>query len=78
MPRMVQIRNMPDDLHRTMKVRAAQRGVSLSDYLLELAARDADTVPVAELMARIRERPRPRKLSSAAPLIRAMRDADEW
>ena len=31
---MIQIRNVPDDLHRELKVRAAQSGMTLSDYLL--------------------------------------------
>ena len=31
---MVQIRNVPDELHRELKVRAAQAGMTLSDYLL--------------------------------------------
>jgi plasmid stability protein len=31
---MIQIRNVPDDLHRDLKVRAAQTGMTLSDYLL--------------------------------------------
>jgi antitoxin FitA len=31
---MIQIRNVPDDLHRELKVRAAQNGMTLSDYLL--------------------------------------------
>jgi len=31
---MVQIRNMPDDLHRRLKSRAALAGMSLSEYLL--------------------------------------------
>jgi plasmid stability protein len=32
---MIQIRHVPDDLHRELKARAAQNGKSLSDYLLE-------------------------------------------
>ncbi len=32
--KMIQIRNVPDEVHRTLKVRAAQAGMSLSDYLL--------------------------------------------
>ncbi len=32
---MVQIRNVPDELHRELKVRAAQAGMTLSDYLLQ-------------------------------------------
>jgi plasmid stability protein len=31
---MIQIRNVPDDLHRELKARAAQNGQTLSDYLL--------------------------------------------
>jgi len=43
MPKMIQIRNVPADLHRELKARAAQNGMTLSDYLLRelrtLAAR---------------------------------------
>ncbi len=31
---MIQIRNVPDALHRELKVRAAHTGMTLSDYLL--------------------------------------------
>jgi plasmid stability protein len=44
MSKMIQIRNVPDDVHRTLKVRAAAEGVSLSDYIkrdLEELARQA-------------------------------------
>lgn len=34
MPSMIQIRNVPDELHRNLKVRAARTGMTLSDYLL--------------------------------------------
>ncbi len=34
MPSMIQIRNVPDELHRDLKVRAARTGMTLSDYLL--------------------------------------------
>jgi hypothetical protein len=34
MPSMIQIRNVPDELHRELKVRSAQSGMTLSDYLL--------------------------------------------
>ena len=34
MPKMIQIRHVPDDLHSRLKARAAQAGMSLSDYLL--------------------------------------------
>ena len=38
---MIQIRNVPDDLHRTLKARAAKAGMSLSDYLLDEVRRVA-------------------------------------
>ena len=34
MSKMVQVRNVPDELHRALKVRAAQSGMTLSDYIL--------------------------------------------
>jgi plasmid stability protein len=43
MQRMIQVRNVPEVLHRALKARAANAGMSLSDYLLgelrEIAAR---------------------------------------
>jgi len=33
MSKMIQIRNVPDELHRSLKVRAAAAGMSLSDYI---------------------------------------------
>lgn len=38
---MIQLRNVPDELHRRLKSRAALEGMSLSDYLLGEIARDA-------------------------------------
>lgn len=35
MSTMVQIRNVPDELHRELKARAAHAGMTLSDYLLD-------------------------------------------
>lgn len=34
MSKLIQVRNVPADVHRTLKVRAAQAGLSLSDYVL--------------------------------------------
>jgi antitoxin FitA len=35
MPVMIQLRNVPDELHKKLKVRAAEAGMSLSDYILK-------------------------------------------
>lgn len=56
MSKMIQIRNVPDDVHRTLKARAAMEGVSLSDYLLRDIARRAALPTPGELDARIRAR----------------------
>ena len=42
MPKMIQLRHVPDDLHRKLKMRAAAKGVSMSDYILrEIAELEA-------------------------------------
>jgi antitoxin FitA len=75
MPKMIQIRNVPDDLHRKLKVRAAEQGMSLSDYLLAEAERLAATLTPEEIDARLRKLP-PVKLSEDPSVtIRRMRDA---
>lgn len=51
--RLIQIRNVHDDVHRTLKVRAAADGTSLSDYILRELERLARTPTPAELDARI-------------------------
>lgn len=75
MPSMIQIRHVPDALHRRLRARAALAGMSLSDYLkMELEAAVERLTP-AELRerlstlepARVRERP--------AAAVRAERDA---
>ena len=57
MGRMVQIRNMPEVLHRKLKMRAAEAGKSLSDYLLEELRRSAAKPTTEELMRRVEARP---------------------
>lgn len=52
MARSIQIRNVPDDIHRTLRARAAAAGLSLSDYLLVEIIRVAERPPVAEVLAR--------------------------
>lgn len=71
--KMVQVRHVPDALHRTLKARAAQNGQSLSDYLLaelrEMAARPT----LAELRARLRTHPAVAGIDAAAA-VRAERE----
>lgn len=53
---MIQLRRVPDDLHRKLKARAALEGLSLSDYLLAEVRRAAERPTVAELRNQIAQR----------------------
>jgi hypothetical protein len=53
MSTMIQIRNVPDELHRRLKARAALLGMSLSDYLLAEARRAADRPSPDEIRKRL-------------------------
>ena len=50
---MIQIRNVPDEVHRELKVRAAKSGMSLSDFLNAELARLAARRPLEELIAEL-------------------------
>lgn len=69
----VQIRDVPDDVHRQLKSQAALAGQSLNDFLLARMTELAQTPTLPELIARIRERERYDGRSVAAE-IRADRD----
>ena len=73
--RMIQVRNVPDDLHRKLKIRAAEQGLSLSDYLLRMAEREAETLTIEELTARIRSRPGTRSTRRPSEILREIRDS---
>ena len=53
---MIQIRNVPEALHRRLKARAAMAGMSLSDYLLAEVRRVAEHPTLEELRARLESR----------------------
>ncbi len=53
---LIQIRDVPDDVHRTLKARAAAEGTSLSNYVLREVTRVARSPTPEELDARIRAR----------------------
>ena len=54
MAKTIQIRNVPDDLHKKLKVRAAQAGMTLSDYLLSEIEQVAEKPTLSEMMERLR------------------------
>jgi plasmid stability protein len=55
MTKMIQIRNVPDEVHATLKARAARAGMSLSDYLLAEVASIASLPTIEELKERIKQ-----------------------
>jgi plasmid stability protein len=72
----IQIRNVPPDLHRKLKIRATEEGLTLSEYLLREAERAASRPTIAELTDRIRNRKLPKLKTSPADLVReGRRDA---
>ncbi|HKV25047.1 MAG TPA: hypothetical protein VJN93_10695 [Candidatus Acidoferrum sp.] len=75
MSRMIQVRNVPDSLHRTLKAQAALSGMSLSDFLLAEIRQVAERPTIAELRERVRRRSRVGSLGSAAEAVRRERDA---
>ena len=56
MPVMIQVRNVPDAVHRTLKTRAAVTGTSLSDYIKRELTRVAEQATLEEIDERIQAR----------------------
>jgi plasmid stability protein len=75
MAKMIQIRNVPEPIHRTLKTRAAQAGMTLSDYLLAEVEQVATRPTIDELAERIQRRSRVAVKGSSAQTIRRHRDA---
>ena len=75
MSKMVQIRNVPEALHRKLKVRAANSGKTLSDYLRAELERLAARPTRDEMMARIHSRKRVTLKTPAAVVIREERES---
>jgi len=72
MSKMIQLRNVPDALHRTLKARA---GMSLSDYLLTEIKEVAERPTLAELRERLRTRTAVTLSLDTARLVREEREA---
>jgi hypothetical protein len=72
---MIQIRNVPDALHRTLKARAAMAGMSLSDYLQQELRLIAERPTIEEMRKRLRQRKPVILPISAAEMVRAERDS---
>ena len=75
MSKMIQLRNVPNEVHRTLKRRAAEQGTTLSDLLVREVSAIAERPTLDELFARIRRRRRAGDGESSAVAVRAERDA---
>jgi len=70
----IQVRNVPEAVHRVLRSRAAAAGVSLSDYALGELERVAEHPPVADLLARARARSGGADTGSIVGAVRAGRE----
>jgi plasmid stability protein len=75
MAKMIQVRNVPDTVHRTLKARAALAGMSLSDFLLAEIRQLAERPSLQELRERLHRREPVKLKVSAAEAVREERDA---
>lgn len=75
MSKMIQLRNVSDALHRTLKARAAMAGMSLSDYLLAELKEIAERPTLAELRDRLHRRKPVSAPLDTAGLVREEREA---
>lgn len=75
MSKMIQLRNVPDGLHRSLKARAALAGMSLSDYLIAEIKEIAEKPTLAELRERLHQRRPVSAQIETAHLVREEGDA---
>jgi plasmid stability protein len=72
---MIQVRNVPDEVHRTLKMRAAAAGMSLSDYIKRDLVQAASAPSLEEIDARVRARGPSRVRTQT--IVSALREARE-
>ncbi len=73
MSKMIQVRNVPDRLHRELIKRAKARGRTLTDYVQEILEREVMRPAAEEVFERISRRPPVRLGARASELIREER-----
>ena len=75
MSKMIQVRDVPEQVHRTLKARAAREAMSLSDFIKRELQRAAERPSMHEWLDRTQHvKPIPAKRSSAK-IIRELRDS---
>lgn len=71
---MIQVRNVPESVHGTLKSRAAREGMSLSDFIKRELERVAERPTMREWLERAGQTKPIAGQTSAAQLIRQLRD----
>jgi hypothetical protein len=74
MSKMIQLRHVPDALHRQLKARAALSGLPLSDYLIREVRKIAEQPTPEEMRERLRQRDAYAGKISPTDVVRAERD----
>jgi hypothetical protein len=72
----IQVRDVPPDLYRRLRERAAADRMSLSDYVLKLLERDAGKPSTREWLATLAEREPVREVDVAGALEGSRQDRD--
>jgi hypothetical protein len=77
MSKVVQLRNVPERLHRELVRRARAQGLTLTEYIRALLEREVAPLRASEVFDRIERRPPVRVGCRAADLVREERAASE-
>ena len=74
MSTMIQIRNVPEEVHRRTKARAAMCGLTMSEYILRELKKALERPTTEELLERLYRYPPVELSRSPADLVREDRD----
>ena len=72
---MIQVRDVPEQVHSTLKARAAREGMSLSDFIKKELERTVERPTMREWLERAQQAKRIPAKRSAAQIVRELRDA---
>jgi hypothetical protein len=75
MAKMLQVRNVPERVHRALRERAARRGTTLSGFVLAELERLVDEVPLDDWLEEVHRHPPTRLRSRVADVLRRERES---
>ena len=76
MPKMIQIRNVPDEVHQKFKERAAREGMTLSDYIKNELKQTAEQPTMREWLESVEKLPKIKSKVNITKIIRKLRDSN--